>query len=200
MARPARKSTAPTKPLLKPPVRVGNLDTAALIGELRQLHEDAEDENIGGMPADEELFRALLYLEANAGAVKREEARRKAAITRVKLWQYLREQADIHQAKAVEDARAANAEWADLVPALAVKTPSAAYNKAKRLQAAVLTDLSRGDRPVRRTPEAVLEAERQAAEAEAARRHALLAPVAAPARAPGRPGRRRRSHVLAGPD
>ncbi|MEW2471067.1 hypothetical protein AB0919_39710 [Streptomyces sp. NPDC046994] len=171
MARPARKSADPTRPLLKPAVRVGNLDTAALIGELRQVHEDAEDENIGRMPADEELFRALLYLEANAGAVKSEEARRKAAITRVKLWQYLREQAEIHQAKAVEDARAANAEWADLVPALAVNAPSAAYNKAKRLQAALLADPSRGEKSVRRTPEAVLEAQqRLAAQAAALRR------------------------------
>ncbi|MFI5688412.1 hypothetical protein [Streptomyces sp. NPDC051636] len=187
MARPARKSAAPTKPLLKPPVRIGNLDTAAVIGELRQLHEDAEDENVGGMPADEELFGALLYLEASAGALKNEKAQRQAAIARVRMWQYLREQADLHQARAVEHARAVGVEWADLVPALAVNTPSAAYNKAKRLKAATLTDASRGDRPVRRTPEAVLEAERRAAaraaadrraEEEAARRHALLAPVA----------------------
>ncbi|RPF24759.1 hypothetical protein [Streptomyces sp. TLI_185] len=188
MARTARKSAAPTKPLLKPPVRIGNLDTAALVGELRQLHEDAEDESVGQMPADEELFGALLHLEANAGALKGEEARRKAAIARVKLWEYLREQADVHQAKAVEDARHANAEWAQLVPALAVRTVSAAYNKATRLRAAALTDDSRGvDSPVRRTPEAVLDVERRAAlreaearrvEQEAAHRHRLLAPVA----------------------
>jgi hypothetical protein len=187
MARPARKAPPPTKPLIKPPVRIGNLDTAAVIGELRQLHEDAEDKDVGRMAADEELFRALLYLESNAGALKSEKAQRTAAIARVRLWEYLREQADLHQAKAIEHARAAGAEWTDLVPALAVNTPSAAYNKAKRMQAAVLTEASRGDRPVRRTPEAVREAERLAAaraaaerraEAEAARRHALLAPVA----------------------
>jgi hypothetical protein len=187
MARPARKPAAPTKPLLKTPVRIGKLDTAAVIGELRQLHEDAEDKDVGLMPADEELFGALLYLEANAGALKSEKARRQAAIARVRLWEYLREQADLHQAKAIEHARAAGVEWTDLVPALAVNTASAAYNKAKRLQAAVLTDASRDGRPVRRTPEAVLEAERQAAaqaaaarraEEEAARRYALLAPVA----------------------
>ncbi|MFJ5901904.1 hypothetical protein ACIQFZ_42810 [Streptomyces sp. NPDC093064] len=187
MARPARKSVAPTKPLLKPPVRIGNVDTAAVIGELRQLHEEAEDENVGRMPADEELFQALLYLEANASALKSEKAQRKAAIARVRLWEYLREQADLHQTKAIEHARAAGAEWADLVPALAVKAPSAAYNKAKRMQAAALTAASRTDRPVRRTPEAVREAERLAAaraaaerraEEEAARRHVLLAPVA----------------------
>lgn len=187
MARPARKSAAPTKPLLKKPVQIGTLNAAAVIGQLRQLHEEAEDKEVGRMPADEELFGALLHLEANAGALKSEKARREAAIARVRLWEYLREQADLHQAKAVEHARAAGVEWADLVPALAVNTPSAAYNKAKRLQAAVLNDASCGSRPVRRTPEAVVTAERQAAaqaaaerraEAAAARRHALLVPVA----------------------
>ncbi|MCL7429785.1 hypothetical protein [Streptomyces sp. YS415] len=187
MARPTPKSTRPTNPLLKPPVRLGSIDTAAVIGELRQLHEDAEDKNVARMPADEELFRALLYLEANAGALKSEKAQRKAAIERVRLWEYLREQADLHQSKAIEHARAAGAQWTDLAPALAVSAPSAAYNKAKRMQAAVLTEASRGDRPVRRTPEAVREAERLAAaqaaaerraEQEAARRHTLLAPVA----------------------
>lgn len=187
MTRPARKMAAPTKPLLKPPVRIGNVDTAAVIGELRQLHEDAEDENVGRMPADEELFGALLYLEANAGTLKSEKAQRHAAIARVRLWEYVREQADLHQAKAIEHARAAGVGWTDLTPALAVNAPSAAYNKAKRLRAAVLTETSPDGRTVRRTPEAVLEAERQAAaqaaatrraEEEAERRYALLAPVA----------------------
>ncbi|WP_241741410.1 hypothetical protein [Streptomyces sp. L2] len=154
---------------------------------MRQLHEDTEDENVSRMPADEELFQALLFLEAHAGALKSGAARREAALTRVKLWEYLREQADIHQVRAIEDARAAHVEWSALADALAVNTPSAAYNKAKRLQATTLTDPERGDRPVRRTPEAVLEAERRAAakaaaeqraQQEAARHHALLAPVA----------------------
>ncbi|MCM3301719.1 hypothetical protein ACPMJQ_32150 [Streptomyces pseudogriseolus] len=187
MPRPKQKPGKPTKPLLKRPVRIGSLDTAALIGELRQLHEDAEDPSIGRMPADEELFGALLYLEANASALKTEAARRTAATKRVLLWEYVRERADLHQAKAIEHARAAGTEWADLAPALAVKAPSAAYNKARRLQAAVLAALSRGDHPVRRTPEAVRETERLAAiraaserqaEEQAARRHSLLSPVA----------------------
>ncbi|MEV6112976.1 hypothetical protein AB0L59_10710 [Streptomyces sp. NPDC052109] len=41
-----------------------------------------------------------------------------------------------------------------------MNTPSAAYNKAQRLKAAVLTDPSGENRPVRRTTEAVLQAER----------------------------------------
>ncbi|MFI6658146.1 hypothetical protein ACIBL8_21785 [Streptomyces sp. NPDC050523] len=187
MARPARKSAAPTKPLLKQPVRIGKLDAPAIIGQLRKLHEEAEDEEIGQMPADNELFQALLYLESHAGALKDEQARRTAAVQRVKLWEYLREQIDSHQAKAIEHARAAGAEWTELVPALAVKSPSAAYNKATRLRAAELSNLSRGNRSVRRTPEAVLDAERQAAlraaaerraQEVAARRHRLIAPVA----------------------
>ncbi|WP_445520944.1 hypothetical protein [Streptomyces sp. NEAU-174] len=186
--RTSRPSVPATKPLVKPRVRIGNLDAAALVGQLRQLHEDAEDEAVDRMPADEELYQALLHLEAHAGALKHEGARREAAVARVKLWEYLREQADIHQSKAVEDAREANVEWTGLVSALAVKTASAAYNKATRLRAAVLTEGSHGsDSPVRRTPEAVLDAERRAslraaeerrAEQEAARRHGLLAPVA----------------------
>ncbi len=187
MPRSTRKPAKPARPLLKPPVRIGRLDTAALLGTVRQLHEDTEDENVSRMPADEELFQALLFLEAHAGALKSGAARREAALTRVKLWEYLREQADIHQVRAIEDARAAHVEWSALADALAVNTPSAAYNKAKRLQATTLTDPERGDRPVRRTPEAVLEAERRAAakaaaeqraQQEAARHHALLAPVA----------------------
>ncbi|MEU1276307.1 hypothetical protein [Streptomyces sp. NPDC005799] len=186
-ARTSRKPDV-KKPLLKPRTLIGPLDTAALVGMLRQLHEDAEDESLSRMPADEELYGALLHLEAHAGALRSAEARRVAAITRVKLWEYVREQADIHQARAIEDAREAKAEWTQLVPALAVRTASAAYNKATRLRAAALTDASRGvDGSVRRTPEAVLEAERQTAlrEAEArriadeaVRRHDLLVPVA----------------------
>ncbi|MGW3636143.1 hypothetical protein ACWD7F_39735 [Streptomyces sp. NPDC005122] len=86
----------------------------------------------------------------------------------------------------MRDARAAKAEWADLTPALAVRTQSAAYNKAARLRAGALTNPESGDRSVRRTLEAVLEAERQAAARAAAerraqqeaQRRALVVPVA----------------------
>ncbi|MEV8038561.1 hypothetical protein [Streptomyces sp. NPDC086182] len=187
MARPSRKSASPTKPLLKPPVRVGSLAPAALVGELRSLHEAAEDPDIHRMPADQELFGALLYLEAHASALKAAGARQKAALARVKLWQYIREQADTRQSKAIKDARAAHVEWAQLAPALAVNAASAAYNKAMRLRAAELPNPSLMESAIRRTPEAVLEAERLAAaraaaerraQQEAARQHRLLAPVA----------------------
>ncbi|MFH8698967.1 hypothetical protein [Streptomyces chartreusis] len=163
------------------------MDSAAIIGKLRKLHEDAEDPEIGRMAADAELFQALLYLESHAAALKDDTARRTAAVQRVMLWEYLREQTDLHQAQAIEHARAAGAAWAELAPALAVNAPSAAYNKARRLKAAVLTDAATEDGPVRRTPEAVQKVEQQAAaraaaerraQHDAARRHQLLAPVA----------------------
>ncbi|MCW8101707.1 hypothetical protein [Streptomyces tauricus] len=175
MSRSTRKSASPARPLLKAPIRIGALDTAALVARVRQLHEEAEDINVHRMPADEELFGALLYLEAQAGALREAAARREAALTRVRLWEYLREQADLHQAKAIEDARVAGVEWAMLAPALAVSAPSGAYNKATRLRAAVPRGSSGGS-PLRRTPEAVLTAERQAvAQAAADRREAVAA-------------------------
>ncbi|MGW1189177.1 hypothetical protein [Streptomyces sp. NPDC002559] len=141
------------------------------------------------MPADEELFGALLYMEKQAHALQARplDVRKAAAMKRVQLWEFLREQAEVHQSRAVEDARNAGAQWAQLAPALAVVAPSAAYNKAKRLKAIELTDETPQARPVRRTPEAVLRAERrlileQAAERRAQeaaqRRHQLLVPVA----------------------
>ncbi|WP_432021522.1 hypothetical protein [Streptomyces sp. 1222.5] len=137
------------------------------------------------MPADDELFKALLYLEKQATALKDLGKRSVAATQRVRLWQYIREQADVRQATAVADARSAGATWADLASALAVNAPSAAYNKATRLRAAALPAPEEG--AVRRTPEAVLETERKIEakasatrrlEREAARRHELLVPVA----------------------
>ncbi|WP_259294708.1 hypothetical protein [Streptomyces canus] len=187
MPRPARRSPAPTKPLVKTPVRIGFIDTVAAVGRLRQHHEGAEDSDIHRMPADDELYGALLYLETHAGALRNIDARRDSAIERVRLWEYLREQADVRQSRAIEDARTAGVEWAELAPALAVNASSAAYNKAMRLRAAALVNPADPSLPVRRTPEAVMLAERQVAskaaadrraEELAARRHDLLAPVA----------------------
>ncbi len=190
MARRTRKSPSPTKPLVKPPMRLGPIDAAAVVSELRQLHEDAEDPHVERMPEDAEVFGALQYAERHARALHKlpPASQVAAALKRVQLWEYLRERADVHQARAVADAREAGAEWAELAPVLAVNVPSAAYNKAKRLKAAALTVDVPDIGPVRRTPEAVLDAERRLnrqKEAElrvqeaAMHRHRLLKPVAA---------------------
>lgn len=189
MAKRTRRMSPPTKPLVRVPTRIGTLDAAAVVGELRQIHEDAEDPDVERMPADDELFGALVYVEKHADALRKlsREVQCAAALKRVRLWEYLREQTDRHQVRAVAAARDAGAEWVNLAPMLAVRTPNAAYNKAKRLQAANLMDATPVPQPVRRTPEAVLKAERRLIMEEAAerraqeaaqRRHTLLVPLA----------------------
>ncbi|GGM25700.1 hypothetical protein GCM10010129_82770 [Streptomyces fumigatiscleroticus] len=190
MTKRAREAGRPTKPLVKVPMRIGPVDAPAIVGELRKMHEDAEDPDVERMPADDELFGALLYAEKHVQALRGQssEVQRAAALKRVQLWEYLRERTDIHQVRAVDDARQAGAQWIELAPALAVGAPNAAYNKAKRLKAVELVDETPQAQPVRRTPEAVLKAERRLAREQAAerraqeaarRRHELLVPVAA---------------------
>ncbi len=189
MKKRVRSGVRPTKPLLKPPMRIGSLDAPAVVGELRKMHEDAEDPDVERMPADDELFGALVYAEKHVQALRRQspDVQRAAALKRVQLWEYLREQTEVHQVRAVEDARRAGAQWIELAPALAVGAPNAAYNKAKRLKAVQLIDETPQAHPVRRTPEAVLSAERRIASEQAAerraqeaaqQRHELLVPVA----------------------
>ncbi|MFF4983979.1 hypothetical protein ACFY3O_28530 [Streptomyces sp. NPDC001046] len=175
--------------MVRPRIRVGRIDAMAAVAELRRLHESAADPAVERMPADDEIYGALLHAERNAPALRTlsHEAQQAAAIHRVRLWEYLRERADVHQARAVAAARAAGAEWLHLAPALAVKAASAAYNKARRLHAALLTDETAQTPPVRRTPEAVRETERRRAQRRAAeqreqeearQRNHLLMPVA----------------------
>lgn len=189
MPKSQRRGPRPASPLVKAPVRIGPLDAAAIVGELRHLHETAEDPAVERMPADSEIYAALVYLEKHVSALGRSsgEIQQNAALGRVRLWEYLRERTDVHQAQAVSDARAAGVEWAHLAPALAVTAPSAAYNKAKRLRAAALNDGTPERLPLRRTPEAVVAAdarlareraaEQRAAEA-AQQRHRLILPTA----------------------
>ncbi|MGW2034680.1 hypothetical protein [Streptomyces sp. NPDC001811] len=188
MKKRVRSASRPTKPLVKAPMRIGPLDAPAVVGELRKMHEDAEDPDVERMPADDELFGALVYAEKHVQALRGQppEMQRAAALKRVQLWEYLREQTEVHQARAVDDARRAGAQWIELAPPLAVGAPNAAYNKAKRLKAVQLIDGTPQAKPVRRTPEAVLDAERRIALEEAAerraqeaaqRRHELLVPV-----------------------
>ncbi|MFJ5036079.1 hypothetical protein ACIQB5_50915 [Streptomyces sp. NPDC088560] len=189
MARRAKTSAHPTKPLVKAPMQIGRLDAPAIVGELRRIHEEAEDPQVERMPGDEELFGALLYAEKHAKALRSLpiEVQRVAALQRVRLWEYLREQTEKHQARAIDDARTAGVQWAVLAPALAVGAPNAAYNKAKRLKADDFTDGTPQARRVRRTPEAVLlaqhrrileQAQERRIQESAQRHHAHLVPVA----------------------
>ncbi|MFG2732668.1 hypothetical protein [Streptomyces canus] len=71
-----------------------------------------------------------------------------AAVLRAKLWQYLREQADAGQLKAIEDGRAAGLRCDHFTVALCVTSKQGAYQKARRLKAEELRDLGE-----RHTPE-----------------------------------------------
>lgn len=182
-----RKVSSPASPLAKAPTRVGSLDTAAIVGELREMYEQAGSAD--GMPADTELYSALIWAEKNVEVLDAatDEVRRAAALKRVWLWQYLREQIDRHQLQAVDHARSAGAEWTQLTSPLAVGAASAAYNKTQRMRTSTLTDGSPEGKPVRRTPEAVAQAQRRIAAAaraqrrredEARRRHVLTERIA----------------------
>ncbi|MFE1261721.1 hypothetical protein ACFW5X_14445 [Streptomyces albogriseolus] len=187
MASRRKGSPDPTKPLVRQVRSVGPVDARALVGELRQFHEEAEDPGIERMPADEEIYGALLYAEKRAGSLRAlpAEKQKAAALIRVLLWEFLSERLRVHQSTAIDDARSAGAEWRELAPALAVGAPSAAYNKARRLQAGSLSDAVPGTGRVRRTPEAVRQAERRIAEHRAAEERAQAAA-------------RQRHHLLAG--
>ncbi|WP_193783324.1 hypothetical protein [Streptomyces sp. E5N91] len=189
MAPRKKGFTDPTKPLVRQPKSVGSLDAPALVGALRQLHEDAEDRSVDRMPADDEIYGALLYAEKHSRVLRvlSPEKQKAAALTRVLLWEFLGERLRIHQSMAIDDARGAGAEWKELVPTLAVGGPSAAYNKARRLKAAALTGVEPYAEPVRRTPEAVRQAESriaahrtavERAQTVARQRHHLLARAA----------------------
>lgn len=166
--RAARQRPA-AEPLRRQPVRLGLIDPVGLAQELRDLHEKAGDPSVERMPGAEELWGVLLHAERYAQALTDPVARKTAALKRTRLWEYLGEQAEIRQGRAVRDARDAGAEWTEVVPHYAVSGPSGAYQKARRQRAAELS-AEEGAMPVRRTPEAVARAEAERAEAERAER------------------------------
>ncbi|MEU2086848.1 hypothetical protein ABZ569_33885 [Streptomyces albus] len=121
------------------------------------------------MPEAAELWGVLLHSERYAHALRDPDVRKAAALKRVRLWEYLRRQAEIRQGRAVRDARDAGAEWGEVAPHYAVTGANGAYQKARRQRAAELS-AEEGALPVRRTPEAVAWAEEERAEAERAER------------------------------
>ncbi|MGI5353531.1 hypothetical protein ACQEU8_35940 [Streptomyces sp. CA-250714] len=154
-------------PLRQPPTRLRPMDPGAVVAELRELHVAADDATVEQMPADEHPREALLYAERRAHTLTDPAARRRATLLRVRLWEFLRREADPHQSRAVRDARDAGVHWEDLAEPLGVKkgSASAAESKARRLRATELSAMP-GALPVRRTPEAVARTEAERAEAE----------------------------------
>ncbi|MET8676038.1 hypothetical protein ABZW18_00135 [Streptomyces sp. NPDC004647] len=88
-----------------------------------------------------------------------------AAVLRATLWQYLREQTDRGQLKAIDDGRAAGLPWHHFIQPLCVSTKHGAYQKARRLAAEQLREPYE-----RRSPEVAREHEdRRVAEERAER-------------------------------
>jgi hypothetical protein len=87
------------------------------------------------------------------------------AVLRAKWWQYLREQADAGQLKAIEDGRAAGVPWDHFTEALCVASKRGAYQKARRMKADQFRDPGE-----RRTPEVAREHEDRAAAEQRAER------------------------------
>ncbi|TLQ38955.1 hypothetical protein [Streptomyces marianii] len=188
--RKTRGPVAAAAPLRKTPTAGRGTDSAELLHELAAVYAAV---GARGMP--DNLLGALQYAERHQARVADPksglpaEAARNAALTRVRLWEHLRQQTlelvDRHQVRAVNAARTAGAEWADLAEPLAVGAASSAVTKAKRMRSVDLRD--EAGRRLRRTPEAVdavlaRQAEQTASalrrEAAEQRRHALVTRVA----------------------
>lgn len=154
MARTRRKNgpVAASAPLRRVPTTAGETDPAALLGELTAAYAA-----VGARDMPDDVLGGLRYAERHQVLVVDPEAALQAALVRVRLWEYLRKESlelvDRHQVRAVDAARAAGAEWADLAEPLAVRAASSAATKTKRMRAVDLTD--EAGRRLRRTPEAV---------------------------------------------
>ncbi|WP_328373462.1 hypothetical protein OG800_50350 (plasmid) [Streptomyces sp. NBC_00445] len=146
-----------------------------MVSRLRELHELGGDPAYERFPASEELFLVLVHAQTWAGKLKQPKDCHvnvvgEAAVLRAKLWQYLREQTDAGQLKAIEDGRAAGVPWGHFTEALCVSSNQGAYQKARRLKAEQLRDVGE-----RRTPEIAREHEDRKAAEQRAERALLLA-------------------------
>lgn len=169
------RSPDPAAPLTRPRPRLGDIAMPQVALRLRDLLEQQLAET-SSLPAAEELYSLLVFAERASRRIGDPEVRGEVAVDRAMLWQWLREQIDAHQLRAVDDARAAHVEWARLVKPLGVESVPGAHNKVRRMQAAQAVGVDGA--PVRRTPEAVTAAlaARAAEEAqERLRAHAALA-------------------------
>jgi hypothetical protein len=107
---------------------------------LRELHELGGNPAYERFPASDELSRVLEHAQTWAGKLTQPtdspvNVVGEAAVLRAKLRQYLREQTDAGQLKAIEDGRATGVPWDHFTEALCVTSEQGAYQKARRLKA-----------------------------------------------------------------
>jgi len=145
------------------------------VQRLRDLHELGDDPAFERFPATDELLLVLEHAQRWAGNLKQPgntpvNVSGEAAVLRVKLWQYLREQADAGQLKAIEHGRAAGVPWQHFTEALCVTSKQGAFQKAQRLKAEQVREPGE-----RRTPEVAREHADRAAAEERAERAMIIA-------------------------
>ncbi|WP_406120354.1 hypothetical protein OIE52_50960 [Streptomyces canus] len=102
MMRKTAKGGARTPRPKRQPIRLGEIKTGRIANRLRELHELGGDPAYERFRASEELFLVLEHAQTWAGKLKQPKDSLvnvvgEAALLRVKLWQYLREQADAGQ-------------------------------------------------------------------------------------------------------
>ncbi|WP_265568933.1 hypothetical protein [Streptomyces hygroscopicus] len=140
------------------------------MSRLRELYLWGGDPAYERFPALHELFLVLDHAQTWAGEPKQPRDSPvnvvgEAAVLRATLWQYLREQADAGQLKAVGDGRAAGVPWQHFTGALCVTSKQGAYRKARRLKAEQVREPGE-----RRTPKVAREHEDRAAAEQRAER------------------------------
>ncbi|MFI9586469.1 hypothetical protein ACIHCQ_32635 [Streptomyces sp. NPDC052236] len=158
----------------RPSLRLGAIDTAGIAERLRELHRLGDDPEFERFPDPAELFLMLRHAERMAGELKQPtecpvNVVAEAAVLRAELWQFLREQADRGQLKAIETGRSAGVPWHHFAQALCVTSKQGAYQKARRLKAEQVRDPGE-----RRTPEVARDHEKRVMAEERAERAQVL--------------------------
>ncbi|MFI9724617.1 hypothetical protein ACIHFE_34185 [Streptomyces sp. NPDC052396] len=148
MGRRASKKTPPKATRERRPARqLHGVDPRVLAGQLYELHARAEREGDQGYlerwPGDGETHGVLLFAQVHADRLKG-EAYQQAALLRITLAEWLRQQADPLQLRALDDARGAGVQWDQVALALQYvnadgePNPSSAFNRHASLKVAVL--------------------------------------------------------------
>lgn len=130
----------------RPAIRLGEIYVPGLIDQLRELHKVGSDPRLERFPDNDDLLAVLDHAERMASSLTVPEGMDaktvlgEAAVIRAKLWQHLRELADVGQLKAIQDGRAAKMPWESFNEALCVATSHGAQQKAQRLEAEQVRD------------------------------------------------------------
>ncbi|WP_241845046.1 hypothetical protein [Streptomyces silvensis] len=150
------------------------MDPRVLAGQLYELHARAERSGEQGYlerwPGDGETHGVLVFAQAHADRLTG-EAYQEAALLRITLAEWLRQQADPLQLRALDDARGAGVRWDRVAVALQYvnaegeANPSSAFNRHAALKVAV-----HGEPEDRRQPHVARIIEARAAQAEVHRR------------------------------